>query len=72
MSEPAYYKWKSQFSGMTVSQLSQLRQLPDEKAKLSQGIEVGGPGGWGAYSGLLLSSLCARDSLTQGVPGPFW
>jgi putative transposase len=33
ISEPNYYKWKSQFSGMTVSQLSQLRQLQDENAK---------------------------------------
>ncbi|MCW5668458.1 MAG: transposase [Hydrogenophaga sp.] len=30
ISEPTYYKWKSQFSGMTVSHLSQLRQLQDE------------------------------------------
>ncbi|MEN5424739.1 transposase, partial [Comamonas aquatica] len=27
ISEPTYYKWKSQFAGMTVSHLSQLRQL---------------------------------------------
>jgi putative transposase len=27
ISEPTYYKWKSQFLGMTVSHLSQLRQL---------------------------------------------
>ena len=33
ISEPTYYKWKSQFSGMTVSHLSQLRQLQDENAK---------------------------------------
>ena len=30
VSEPTYYKWKSQFSGMTVSHLAQLRQLQDE------------------------------------------
>lgn len=29
-------KWKSQFSGMTVSHLSQLRQLQDENAKLKR------------------------------------
>lgn len=34
ISEPTYYKWKSQFSGMTVSHLAQLRQLQDENAKL--------------------------------------
>jgi len=28
ISEPTYYKWKSQFSGMTVSHLAQLRQYP--------------------------------------------
>jgi putative transposase len=36
VSEPTYYKWKSQFSGMTVSHLSQLRQLQDENAKLKR------------------------------------
>jgi putative transposase len=36
VSEPAYYKWKSQFSGMTVSHLAQLRQLQDENAKLKR------------------------------------
>jgi putative transposase len=34
--EPTYYKWKSQFSGMTVSHLAQLRQLQDENAKLKR------------------------------------
>lgn len=33
VSEPTYYKWKSQFSGMTVSHLAQLRQLQDENAQ---------------------------------------
>lgn len=32
-SEPTYYKWKSQLAVMTVSQLSQRRQLQDENAK---------------------------------------
>lgn len=36
ISEPTYYKWKSQFSGMTVSHLAQLRQLQDENAKLKR------------------------------------
>ena len=30
------YMWKSQFSGMTVSHLAQLRQLQDENAKLKR------------------------------------
>lgn len=34
ISEPTNYKWKRQFSGMTVSYLSQLHQLQDESAKL--------------------------------------
>ena len=33
VSEPTYYKWKSQFSSMTVSHLAKLRQLRDENAK---------------------------------------
>lgn len=36
VSEPTYYKWKSQFSGMTVPHLSQLRQLQDENAELKR------------------------------------
>lgn len=36
MSEPTYYKWKSQFSGMTVPHLSQLRQLQHENAELKR------------------------------------
>ena len=36
ISEATDYKWKSQFSGMTVSHLSQLRQLQDENAKLER------------------------------------
>ena len=36
ISEPTYYKWKSQFAGMTVSHLSQLRELQDENSKLKR------------------------------------
>ena len=36
ISEPTYYKWKSQFSGMTVSHLSQLRELQAENTKLKR------------------------------------
>ncbi|WP_404303071.1 transposase [Alicycliphilus denitrificans] len=36
ISEPTYYKWKSQFSGMTVSHLAQLRELQEENAKLKR------------------------------------
>ncbi len=36
VNEPTSYKWKSQFSGMTVSHLAQLRQLQDENAKLKR------------------------------------
>ena len=36
ISEPTYSKWKSQFAGMTVSHLSQLRQLQEENAKLKR------------------------------------
>ena len=32
ISEPTYYKWKIQFSGMTVSHLSQLRELQAQLA----------------------------------------
>lgn len=35
-SERTYYKWKNQFSGMTVSYLAQLRQLQDENSKLKR------------------------------------
>lgn len=36
VSEPTYYKWKSQYTGMTVSHLSQLRELQEENAKLKR------------------------------------
>lgn len=36
VSEPTYYKWKSQFSGMTVPHLAQLRELQDENAWLKR------------------------------------
>ena len=36
MSEPTCYKWKSQFSGMTVSYLAQLRELQGENARLKR------------------------------------
>lgn len=36
VSEPTYYKWKYQFSGMTVPHLSQLRELQEENAKLKR------------------------------------
>ena len=36
ISEPTYYKWKSQFAGMTVPHLAQLRLLQDENAKLKR------------------------------------
>lgn len=36
VSEPTYYKWKSQFSGMTVPHLAQLREPQDENAKLKR------------------------------------
>lgn len=36
VSEPTYYEWKSQFSGMTATLLSQLRELQDENAKLKR------------------------------------
>ena len=36
VSEPTYYKWKSQFSGMTVPHLAQLRELQDENARLKR------------------------------------
>ena len=36
VSEPTYDKWKSQFSGMTVPHLAQLRELQDENARLKR------------------------------------
>jgi putative transposase len=36
VSEPTYYKWKSQYAGMTVSHLAQLRELQDENTRLKR------------------------------------
>lgn len=36
VSEPTYYKWKSQHAGMTVSHLAQLRELQDKNGRLKR------------------------------------
>lgn len=36
VSEATYYKWKTQFSGMTVPHLAQLRELQEENARLKR------------------------------------
>lgn len=36
ISDVTYYKWKSQYSGMSVSHLAQRRQLQQENAKLKR------------------------------------
>ena len=36
ISEPTYYKWKSAYGGMDVSQLKQLKELQAENAKLKK------------------------------------
>ena len=36
ISEPTYYKWKSQYAGMSVPHLAQLRELQDENVKLKR------------------------------------
>lgn len=36
ISDPTFYKWKSQFADMTISHLAQLRQLQDENTKLKR------------------------------------
>ena len=36
VSEPTYYKWESQFSGITVSHLSLLRELQNENARFKR------------------------------------
>ena len=36
ISDATYYKWKSQYSGMSVSHLAQMRQLQEENIKLKR------------------------------------
>lgn len=36
ISDATYYKWKSQYSGMSVPHLAQMRQLQEENAKLKR------------------------------------
>ncbi len=52
ISEPTYYKWKSQFAGMSVSHLAQLRELQTENAKLKR-----------MYAELALENTAIRDVL---------
>ena len=54
VSEPTYYKWKTQYSGMTVPHLSQLRELQEENAKLKR-----------MYADLALENAAIKDVLTK-------
>ena len=54
VSEPTYYKWKSKFSGMTVSHLGQLRQLQDENAKLKR-----------MYADIALENVAMKDVISR-------
>jgi putative transposase len=36
ISEPTFYKWKSKYSGMTLSELSRLRELEQKNARLKK------------------------------------
>jgi len=36
VSEPSFYRWKKQFSGMGVPEIRRLRQLEDENVKLKR------------------------------------
>jgi putative transposase len=36
ISEPAFYRWKSKYSGMEVGDAKKLRQLQDENRRLKQ------------------------------------
>ena len=36
ISDPTFYRWKSQYAGMSVSHLAQMRELQDENAKLKR------------------------------------
>ena len=36
ISDPTFCKWKSQYAGMSVSHLAQMRELQDENAKLKR------------------------------------
>lgn len=54
VSELNYYEWKTQFSGVTVSHLSQLRQLQDENTKLKR-----------MYADLALVHLALKDAVEK-------
>ena len=36
ISEPTFYRWKKQFSGMGLAEIRRLKQLEDENRKLKQ------------------------------------
>jgi putative transposase len=36
ISEPTFYKWKSKYSGMTLSELSRIRELEQKNARLKK------------------------------------
>ena len=54
ISEPTYYKWKSQFAGMSVSHLAQLRELQAENAKLKR-----------MYADIALENVAMKDVISR-------
>lgn len=56
VSEPTYFKWKCQYSGMTVPHLSKLRELNDETARLKR-----------MYADLALMHNPLKDFVDRGL-----
>ena len=54
ISDPTYYKWKSQYAGMSVPHLAQLRELQDENVKLKR-----------MYADLSLENEALKDVITK-------
>ena len=54
ISDATYYKWKSQYSGMSVSHLAQMRLLQEENAKLKR-----------MYADLALENAAMKDVIAK-------
>jgi len=54
ISSPTYYAWKSKYAGTTVSDLTRMRELEAENARLKR-----------MYADLALENAAIKDVLTQ-------
>jgi len=56
ISAPTFYAWKSKYAGATVSDLTRMRELETENARLKR-----------MYAGLALENTAIKDVLSKKI-----